>query len=124
MQPFSGGSPQSEETDPGWEDDSPQSSPQFAPDSPQFDGSSPQSSRLARLAPDVAALLPLADPARRNKNLPADRLRAIIQQLCAGRWLAASEIAALVEIGRITLTAPSRPECRRPDAPRIAISKT
>ena len=71
--------------------------PQFPPDSPQSAGSSPQSSRLALLAADVAALLPWAEPARKNKKLPAERLRSIIQQLCAGKWLAASEIAALVD---------------------------
>ena len=66
-------------------------------DSPESDSSSPRSSRLARLAAEVAALLPVAEPARKNKKVPAERLRAIIQQLCAGKWLPASEIAALVD---------------------------
>lgn len=48
-------------------------------DSPQSDSSSPRSSCLARLPAGVAALLPLAEPARKNKKLPAERLRAIIQ---------------------------------------------
>ncbi len=80
-----GDSPQPEGSAPDWEADSPQSSPQFPPDSPQSARSSPQSSRLARLPADVAALLPLAELARKNKKLPAGRLRAIIQQLCAGK---------------------------------------
>lgn len=99
-----GDSPQSERAAPNWEGDSPQHSPQFPPDSPQSAGSSPQSAdssprsgRRARLGPDVDALLLLAEPARMNKKLPAERLRTIIQKLCAGKWLAASEIAALVD---------------------------
>jgi ATP-dependent DNA helicase RecG len=41
--------------------------------------------------------LPIAEPARKNKKLPADQLKGIIQQLCEGRWLATSELAALVD---------------------------
>jgi ATP-dependent DNA helicase RecG len=39
----------------------------------------------------------LAEPARKNKNLPRDQLKDIVLKLCAGRWLAASELAALVD---------------------------
>jgi hypothetical protein len=38
----------------------------------------------------------IADPARRSKRLPADQMRAVIERLCEGRWLAASEVARLV----------------------------
>lgn len=92
-----GDSPQQERTAIEDEAESPQYSPQFTPDSPQFRGSSRHSSRLARLGADAVALLPLAEPARKNKKLPAERLRAIIQRLCTGKWLAASEIAALLD---------------------------
>ena len=76
--------------------DSPQSSPQLAGDSPQFGDGSPQSDRLTGLSDEVLALLPLAEPARRNKKLPVQQLRDIIQRLCVSRWLSASEIAGLV----------------------------
>ena len=74
-------------------EDSPQSgdgSPQLAGDSPQFD-------RLAGLSDEVRALLPMAEPARKNKKLPVAQLQAVIGQLCAGRWLSTSELAALVD---------------------------
>jgi ATP-dependent DNA helicase RecG len=58
---------------------------------------SPQSDRLAGLLPEVQALLPLAAPARKNKRLPVDQLKGIVLKLCVGRWLAASEMAALVD---------------------------
>ena len=61
-----------------------------AEDSPQFD-------RLADLSDEVRALLPLAEPARKNKKLPRVQLLAVIEQLCAGRWLSTSELAALVD---------------------------
>lgn len=70
--------------------DSPQSSPQLGGDSPQFD-------RLAGLSEEVRGLLPLAEAARKNKKLPVEQLKSIIEQLCAGRWLSAGEIAALVD---------------------------
>ena len=58
----------------------------------------PQLDRLAGLPPEVQALLPLAEPAHKNKkNLPRDQLKDIVLKLCAGRWLAASELAALVD---------------------------
>ncbi len=41
--------------------------------------------------------MPLAEPARKNKKLPVDQLKAVIQQLCTGRWLTTSELAALVD---------------------------
>ena len=72
------------------EADSPQSSPQWGGDSPQFD-------RLAGLLPEIQGLLSIAEPARRNKKLPVDQLKDVIQQLCEGRWLATSELAALVD---------------------------
>jgi ATP-dependent DNA helicase RecG len=51
---------------------------------------------LTGLSDEVLALLPLAEPARRNKKLPVQQLRDIIQRLCVSRWLSASEIAGLV----------------------------
>ena len=77
--------------------DSPQSSPHLVGDSPQLPSNSPQLNRLAGLSPEVQGLLPLADPARKNKKLPTDQLKGIIRQLCEGRWLATSELAALVD---------------------------
>jgi ATP-dependent DNA helicase RecG len=41
--------------------------------------------------------LPLAESARRNKKLPVQQLRDIIERLCVGRWLSAAEIAGLVD---------------------------
>ncbi|WP_309681885.1 hypothetical protein [Polaromonas sp.] len=69
---------------------SPQSSPQLPPNSPQSD-------RLAGILSEILDLLPLAEPARKNKKLPVDQLKGVIQQLCEGRWLATSELAALVD---------------------------
>lgn len=66
----------------------------IADDSPQ---SSPQLDRLAGLSPDARALLPLAEPARQNKKLPVDCLKAVILQLCLDRWMSTSELAALVD---------------------------
>ena len=83
-------SPQSRDDSPHLEDDSPQSSPQSGGDSPQLD-------RLAGLSPEILEMLPLAEPARKNKKLPVDQLKGVIQQLCVGRWLATSELAALVD---------------------------
>lgn len=68
----------------------PEDSPQLPPNSPQLD-------RLAGLLPEIQALLPLAEAARKNKNLPRDQLKGIVLKLCASRWLAASELAALVD---------------------------
>jgi ATP-dependent DNA helicase RecG len=76
---------------------SPQSSPQLEGDSPQLQPYSPQSDRLAALSSEMLSLLPLAEPARKNKKLPVDQLKGIIQRLCDDRWLATSELAALVD---------------------------
>jgi hypothetical protein len=78
-------------------EDSPQSSPQLGGDSPQLPPNSPQSDRLVGLSFEILDLLPLAEPARKNKKLPVDQLKDVIQQLCEGRWLATSELAALVD---------------------------
>ena len=88
-------------------EDSPQSStdsthldtnsPQSAGDSPQLPPNSPQLQRLTALLPEIQGLIPIAEPARKNKKLPVDQLRSIIRQLCEGRWLATSELAALVD---------------------------
>lgn len=69
----------------------------LAEDSPQLQPNSPQLDRLAGLSSEIQNLLPLAEPARKNKKLPVDQLKGIIQQLCEGRWLATSELAALVD---------------------------
>ena len=90
-------SPQSRDDSPHLEDDSPQSSPQSGGDSPQLPPNSPQLDRLAGLSPEILEMLPLAEPARKNKKLPVDQLKGVIQQLCVGRWLATSELAALVD---------------------------
>ncbi len=58
---------------------------------------SPQLDRLAGLSPEIQGLLPIAEPAGKNKKLPVDQLKGLIQQLCDGRWLATSELAALVD---------------------------
>lgn len=79
------------------EGNSPQSSPQLPLDSPQFGGDSPQFDRLAGLSAEVLALLPMAEPARKNKKLPVPQLKMVVRQLCAGRWLSTSELAALVD---------------------------
>lgn len=73
---------------------SPADSPQLPADSPQSDGDSRQSG--AAVPGGLQELLLLADPARRSKRLPAEQMRAVIERLCQGRWLAASEIALLV----------------------------
>lgn len=90
-------SPQSGDDSPHLAVNSPQSSPQLQPDSPQLGGDSPQFDRLAGLPDEVRALLPVAEPARKNKKLPVPQLQAVIGQLCAGRWLSTSELAALVD---------------------------
>ena len=71
--------------------------PNSAGDSPQLPPNSPQSDRLAGLSSEILGLLPLAEPARKNKKLPVDQLKGVIQQLCESRWLATSELAALVD---------------------------
>jgi len=52
---------------------------------------------LADLSDEVRALLPVAEPTRKNKKLPVPQLQTIIQRLCANRWLSTSELAALVD---------------------------
>lgn len=74
-----------------------QSSPQSPSDSAQLGGDSRQFDRLAGLSDEVLALLPMAEPAWKNKKLPIAQLQTIIQRLCAGRWLSTSELAALVD---------------------------
>ena len=83
-------SPQSVADSPHLAGDSPQSSPQLQSDSPQLD-------RLASLSGEVLALLPLAEPARKNKKLPVAQPRAVIAKLCTHRWISTSELAALVD---------------------------
>ena len=90
-------SPQSDWDSSHLELNSPQSSPQLGGDSPQLPPNSPQLDRLAALSPEIQGLLPLAEPARKNKKLPADQLKGIIQRLCGVRWLATSELAAMVD---------------------------
>lgn len=90
-------SPQSEADAPHLAGDSPQSSPQLVVDSPQLQPNSPQLDRLAGLSAAARGLLPLAEPARKNRKLPVDQLKGVIQQLCQSRWLSASELAALVD---------------------------
>jgi ATP-dependent DNA helicase RecG len=90
-------SPQSGEDSPHLELNSPQSSPQLTGDSPQLPPNSPQLDRLAGLSPEIQGLLPIAEPARKNKKLPVNQLKNIIEHLCEGRWLATSELAALVD---------------------------
>ena len=90
-------SPQSEADAPHLAGDSPQSSPQLVVDSHQLQPNSPQLDRLAGLSAAARGLLPLAEPARKNRKLPVDQLKGVIQQLCQSRWLSASEVAALVD---------------------------
>lgn len=89
-------SPQSGDNSPHLAGDSPQSSPQLAEDSLQLPPNSPQLDRLAGLSSAILNPLPLAEPARKNKQLPRDQLKNVIRRLCEGRWLATSELAALV----------------------------
>lgn len=90
-------SPQSNDDFAHLKGNSPQSSPQLEGNSPQLQPYSPQLDRLAALSPEMLDLLPLAEPARKNKKLPVDQLKGIIQRLCGDRWLATSELAALVD---------------------------
>ena len=54
-------------------------SPQFVGDSPQLPPNSPQLDRLAGLSSEILGLLPLAEPACKNKKLPVDQLKDIFQ---------------------------------------------
>lgn len=90
-------SPQLPDDSRHWDGDSPQSSPQLVGDSPQLPSNSPQLDRLAGLSVEIQGLLPLAEPARKNKKLPVDQLKGVIQQLCQSRWLSTAELAALVD---------------------------
>lgn len=92
-----GDSPQLADDFPPWEGNSPQSSPQLGPDSPQLPSNSPQLDRLAGLSAEIQALRSFAEPARKNKKLPVDQLKGVIQLLCHERWLSTSELAALVD---------------------------
>lgn len=66
-------SPQSGDDDsPHSAGDSPQSSPQWAKDSPQLGGNSPQFDRVSGFSLELQGLVPLAEPARKNKKLPVD----------------------------------------------------
>ena len=81
--------------------ESPQSSPQKGADSPQTGAGSPQSGadspQLGVPVPEnLKSLLPLAEPARSKRRLPAEVMRAVIERLCRDRWLSASELALLV----------------------------
>ena len=58
-------------------------------------GDSPQLDRLTGLSAEIQGLLPLAEPARKNRKLPVERLKGVIQQLCHERWLSTAELAAL-----------------------------
>ena len=68
-----------------------------AQDSPQLTTSSPQWDPLAESTVLSSTLLAFAEPARKNKKLPVEQLRHLLQQLCVGRWLSAAEIARLVD---------------------------
>ncbi len=77
--------------------DSPQTgpdSPQTAPDSPQTESDSPRSG--VEVPDYLKPLLPLAEPARARKRLPAEEMRAIIERICRDRWISAAELALLV----------------------------
>ena len=52
---------------------------------------------LSESTTNSPALLAIAEPARKNKKLPLEQLRRVLQQLCVGRWLSAAEIARLVD---------------------------
>lgn len=61
-------------------EDSPQSSPQLAPDSPH-------------LNPE---LLSLAEPARLKAKLPAAEMQALVLRLCDARWLTSRDLDTLL----------------------------
>ena len=73
-----------------------ESSPQLHPDSPQLAKNFRQLDPVAESTVDSSALLAIAEPARKNKKLPVEKLRHLIEQLCVERWLSAAEIARLV----------------------------
>jgi hypothetical protein len=70
-------SPQSSDDSSHLPGDSPQSSPQLGGDSPQLE-------RLAGLSAEVHGLLPIAEPARKNKKLPVDHSRASFDSAVKG----------------------------------------
>ena len=71
--------------------------------SPQLATSFPQLDPLAESTANSPVLLAIAEPARKNKKLPVEQLRRILQQLCVGQWLSAAEIARLVDRDAETL---------------------
>ena len=74
-----------------------QSSPQLRPDFSQLATSFLQLDPLTELEATSSVFLAIAEPARKNKKLPVEQLRRILQQLCVGQWLSATEIARLVD---------------------------
>ena len=103
-------------------------------DSPHDDADSPHSAQDSphsanELPPELAGLLPLAQPARKKRRLPPEQMRDVIEALCRGRWLSAAELArlllrdaeklqarflsAMVREGRLKLRHPDVPN--RPD---------
>ena len=73
-------------------------SPQSEADSPHLAGDSRQNS--TRLVPDSPhwppELLSLAEPARQKARLPAAEMQMVVLSLCDSRWLAAKELASLL----------------------------
>lgn len=89
-----GDSPQLGEDSRHLEGDSPQSSPQLPGDSPHLDGNSPH---LTGDSPHFSPeLLSLAEPARRRAKLPTAEMHTLVLNLCENRWLAARELADLL----------------------------
>ena len=86
------GSPRSEGNSPHSGPDSPHTeddSPRNGMDSPHTGADSPLT------ADEIDALRPIAEPVSRQKRASAVKLRAVILQLCHGRYLTADQLANL-----------------------------
>ena len=78
-------------------------SPHSGPDSPRTEDGSPRNGRNSPhtgadsplTADEFDALRPIAEPVSRQKRASAAKLRAVILQLCHGRYLTADQIANL-----------------------------
>lgn len=67
----------------------------LAGDSPLSETDSPRSAE--GLPPELAALLPLAEPARTRRRLQPEQMRDVIEAPCRERWLSAADLARLLQ---------------------------
>ena len=85
--------PQSDLSSPQYTGDSPQytgDSPQYAEDSPQSGAESPETSATDN------GLWKRAAPARERPRMRIETLKALIEDLCQGRWLTSRELGLLL----------------------------